>query len=193
MADLVPDPAQTTLAVCTADSRSNPMHSQELVSSYPPLDYVIPNAEDHQELMVKMRKACGWDKGLVPLWFEQQKEGSRVMALFYLPDTTTAVGMGGVEMQDFEHGDKDVADPLTKRGCVVSLFLYKKYRGKSYLGRMLEICEEIARQKELKTLTIYGLSKARGYEKFGYQTFKMEDREYSGNNIKNTRFLQKTL
>ncbi|KAF9405063.1 hypothetical protein BGZ94_003781, partial [Podila epigama] len=100
------------------------------------------------------------------------------MGIFYLPGTSTAVGMGGIELKDFAHEDKDVADIETKRGCVVSLFVYKKYRGKGYLGRILSICEQMARDKGLKVLTIYGLSKAGGYEKFGYQTFKVEKRNY---------------
>ncbi|KAF9969520.1 hypothetical protein BGZ65_011861 [Modicella reniformis] len=101
--------------------------------------------------------------------------------------------MGGIEMQDFDHDDKDVADAATKRGCVVSLFLYKKYRRKGYLGIMLETCEEIARQKGLETVTIYGLSKAGGFEKFGYKTFKIEKRNYGGNVYRETRFLEKAL
>ncbi|KAF8979010.1 hypothetical protein BGZ46_005916 [Entomortierella lignicola] len=160
---------------------------------YPPLDYVVPNAQDHQKLLVAMRKACGWDAGNVPRWFVQQDEGTRFMAIFYLPGTDTPVGMGGVELKDFDHQDKDVADIETKRGCVVSLFLYKMYRGKGYLGRMLEICEEIGRSKGLKTLTLYGMEKAGGYEKFGYKTFKIENRNYGGNNNWETRFLEKSI
>lgn len=115
------------------------------------------------------------------------------MSVFFLPGTTTPVGMGGVEYQDFEHQDKDVADPETQRGCVVSLFIYKEYRGRGYLGKILEILEEMARQKGLKTLTLYGLSKALGYEKFGYKSFKVTDRNYGGNNNWNTTFLAKAL
>ncbi|KAG0238191.1 hypothetical protein B0O80DRAFT_47331 [Mortierella sp. GBAus27b] len=178
----------TTTPTASDDSSQEPV-----TSSYPPLDYVIPNAQDHQALVVAMRKACGWDKGMVPTWFKEQDKGIRVMAIFYLPGTTTAVGMGGVEMHDTTGGDKSVADPLTKRGCVVSLFVYKKYRGKGYLGRILEVLEEVARQQGLKTLTVYGLSKAGGYEKFGFKTYKMEQRGYGGDVKMDTRFLEKTL
>lgn len=136
---------------------------------------------------------CSNNSPQVPTWFKQQEEGTRIMAIFYLPGTTTAVGMGGVEMEDFDQGDKDVADQLTKRGCVVSLFVYKKYRGKGYLGRILETIEGIARQKGLTTLTLYGLSKSGGFEKFGYETFKIEKRNYGGDTFRETRFLQKTL
>ncbi|KAI7820668.1 hypothetical protein BC939DRAFT_478781 [Gamsiella multidivaricata] len=169
------------------------MNSKEPILPHPALDYVIPNAEEHQTLLKAMRKACGWDVANVPKWFVQQAEGTRVMCIFYVPGTNTAVGMGGVEMKDFDRQDKDVADLETKRGCVVSLFLYKNYRGKGYLGRMLEVLEDIARQKELETLTIYGLSKAGGYEKFGYKTFKIEPRNYGGENNWETRFLAKSL
>ncbi|KAG0313942.1 hypothetical protein BG000_005708, partial [Podila horticola] len=129
---------------------------------HPALDYVIPNEEEHKPLLLAMRKACGWDSWSVPTWFVQQAEGTRVMAIFYLPGTKTPVGMGGVELEDFSNHDKDVADPETKRGCVVSLFVYKQYRGKGYLGRILHICEEIARNKGLAVLTIYGLEKGGG-------------------------------
>ena len=81
------------------------------------------------------------------------------MAVFYLPGTNTPVGMGGIELEDFAHHDKDVADLETKRGCVVSLFVYKQYRGQGYLGQILHICEEIARNKGLAVLTIYGLDR----------------------------------
>ncbi|KAF9194993.1 hypothetical protein BGZ51_005957 [Haplosporangium sp. Z 767] len=101
--------------------------------------------------------------------------------------------MGGIEFQDFEHNDKDVADMESKRGCVVSLFLYKQYRGQGYLGTILKCCEEMGRSKDLKVMTIYGLQKAGGYEKFGYRTFKMEERGYGGDNRWMTRFLEKSL
>ncbi|KAI8602182.1 hypothetical protein EDD21DRAFT_372591 [Dissophora ornata] len=165
----------------------------EPVSPHPPLDYVIPNAEEHGALLKAMRKACGWDTAKVPTWFIQQEEGTRIMAIFYLPGTNTAVGMGGVEFLDFDHGDKDVADKETKRGCVVSLFLYKKFRGQGYLGRILDVCEELGRKSGLETLTLYGLSKAAGYEKFGYKTFKVEKRNYGGDQNLDTRFLQKSI
>ncbi|KAG0271933.1 hypothetical protein BGZ96_005560, partial [Linnemannia gamsii] len=142
-------------------------------TSLPDLEYVVPNAEEHQKLLVAMRKACGWDAGMVPTWFKQQAEGTRFMSIFYLPNTTTPIGMGGVELQDFDQNDKDVADMDSKRGCVVSLFLYKQYRGKGYLGKILAICEEIAKERGVEVLTLYGLEKAGGYEKFGYKTFKM--------------------
>ncbi|KAG0207560.1 hypothetical protein BGX28_001223 [Mortierella sp. GBA30] len=129
----------------------------------------------------------------VPTWFKQQEEGTRTMVVFYLPGTKTAVGMGGIEFVDFEHQDKDVADVESKRGCVVSLFLYKQYRGQGYLGKILECCEEIARDKGLEVMTIYGLEKAGGYEKFGYKTFKMEERVYSNIHHWMTRFLEKSL
>lgn len=29
--------------------------------TYPALDYVIPNEEEHKTLLLAMRKACGWD------------------------------------------------------------------------------------------------------------------------------------
>ncbi|KAG0351107.1 hypothetical protein BG005_009405 [Podila minutissima] len=161
--------------------------------TYPALDYVIPNEEEHKTLLLAMRKACGWDSWSVPTWFVQQAEGTRVMAIFYLPGTKTPVGMGGIELEDFAHHDKDVADLDTKRGCVVSLFVYKQYRGKGYLGQILHICEEIARNKGLAVLTIYGLAKAGGYEKFGYRTFKVEKRNYGGENNWETRFLLKDL
>ncbi|KAG0267093.1 hypothetical protein BG011_009165 [Mortierella polycephala] len=167
--------------------------SQTPASSHPALDYVISNAEEHQKLVVHMRKACGWDKGMVPTWFIQQDEGTRIMAVFYLPGTKTAVGMGGIEFQDFEHSDKDVADIESKRGCVVSLFLYKQYRGQGYLGTVLKCCEEMGRSKGLEVMTIYGLEKAGGYERFGYRTFKMEERSYGGDNRWMTRFLEKPL
>ncbi|KAG0358766.1 hypothetical protein BGX24_005915 [Mortierella sp. AD032] len=131
---------------------------------------------------------------IVPTWFKQQAEGHRFMAVFYLPNTTTPVGMGGVELQDFDRQDKDVADLETGRGCIVSLFLYKQYRGKGYLGKILSICEEIAREQgKLKVLTIYGLSKAGGYKKFGYTTFKVGIRNYGGANDWETQYLEKVL
>ncbi|KAI1319831.1 hypothetical protein EDD11_002825 [Mortierella claussenii] len=167
--------------------------SKESVSPHPALDYVIPNADEHRDLLRAMRKACGWDVANVPKWFIQQEEGTRIMAVFYLPGTKTPVGMGGVELVDFDHRDKDVADQGTKRGCIVSLFLYKQFRGKGYLRRVLEICEELGRIKGLEVLTIYGLAKAGGYEKFGYKTFKIENRNYGGDNNWETRFLQKEL
>ncbi|KAG9065943.1 hypothetical protein KI688_002240 [Linnemannia hyalina] len=167
-----------------ADSSENPL---------PDLDYVVPNPEEHLKLLVAMRKACGWEAGMVPTWFIQQADGTRVMSIFYLPGTTTPIGMGAVELQDFDQADKDVADIDSKRGCVVSLFLYKQYRGKGYLGKILSICEEIARGKGLKVLTIYGLAKAGGYEKFGYKTFKMAVRNYGGENNWETRYLEMVL
>lgn len=115
------------------------------------------------------------------------------MSIFYLPGTATPIGMGGVELKDFDRADKDVADIDSKRGCIVSLFLYKQYRGKGYLGKILSICEEIAREKGLKVLTIYGLAKAGGYEKFGYKTFKVAVRNYGGENNWETRYLEKVL
>ncbi|KAK3842173.1 MAG: hypothetical protein J3R72DRAFT_443868 [Linnemannia gamsii] len=160
----------------------------------PELDYIVPNPEEHQKLLVAMRKACGWDAGMVPTWFKQQADGHRYMAVFYLPNTTTPIGMGGVELQDFDRQDKDVADLETGRGCIVSLFLYKQYRGKGYLGKILSICEEIAREQgKLKVLTIYGLSKAGGYKKFGYTTFKVGIRNYGGANDWETQYLEKVL
>ncbi|CAO3564763.1 unnamed protein product [Mortierella alpina] len=170
-----------------------PDASAEATSPHPALDYVIPNAEEHQTLLKKMRKSCGWDAGMVPTWFVQQDEGTRVMAIFYLPGTKTAVGMGGIELVDFELKDKDVADVESRRGCIVSLFLHKQYRGQGYLGTIIACCEEMARSKGLEVLTLYGLEKAQGYEKFGYKTFKMEERVYSGVNRWMTRFLEKSL
>ncbi|KAF9895709.1 hypothetical protein BX616_009002, partial [Lobosporangium transversale] len=120
-------------------------------------------------------------------------EGTRIMAIFYLPETKTPVGMGGIELKDFEFGDKDVADPENLRGCIVSLFLYKKFRRQGYLGRMIQICEELGRQRGLKALTLYGLSKAQGFEKFGYKTFKIEPRNYGGDTFRETRFLLKEI
>ncbi|KAF9283505.1 hypothetical protein BGZ68_005325 [Mortierella alpina] len=170
----------------TRSKDMTPPHARgEAASPHPPLDYVVPNAEEHQPLLKKMRKACGWDAGM--------DEGNRVMAIFYLPGTKTAIGMGGIELMDFELNDKDVADVESKRGCIVSLFLYKQYRGQGYLGTIIECCEEIARSKGLNVLTVYGLEKAQGYEKFGYKTFKMEERVYSGVNRWMTRFLEKSL
>ncbi|KAG0093873.1 hypothetical protein BGZ93_006081 [Podila epicladia] len=180
-----------------ADTETSDIQAMAPVSpsppTYPALDYVIPNEEEHKTLLLAMRKACGWDSWFVPSWFVQQAEGTRVMAIFYLPGTKTPVGMGGIELEDFTHHDKDVADLDTKRGCIVSLFVYKQYRGKGYLGQILHICEEIARNKGLAVLTIYGLAKAGGYEKFGYQTFKVENRNYGGDNDWETRFLLKKL
>ncbi|KAG0045862.1 hypothetical protein BGZ83_008926, partial [Gryganskiella cystojenkinii] len=162
---------------------------KEPVSPHPDLDYVIPNVDDHKKLLLAMRKACGWDSWSVPKWFVQQDEGKRFMTVFYLPGTTTPVGMGGIEYEDFEHQDKDVADPETKRGCVVSLFIYKQYRGQGYLGKILEILEEMSREKGLVTLTLYGLEKAPGYQKFGYKILKVADRNYGGdNNWKTTAY-----
>ncbi|GJJ76700.1 hypothetical protein EMPS_09059 [Entomortierella parvispora] len=167
---------------------------KEPVSPHPDLDYITPNVEEHKKLLVTMRKACGWDAGSVPKWFVQQDEGQRFMSIFFLPGTTTPVGMGGFECQDFDHQDKDVADPETHRGCVVSLFIYKQYRGRGYLGKILEIVEEMARQKGLKTMTLYGLDKALGYEKFGYKVFKVEDRSYGRDHgFYKTTFLEKPL
>jgi hypothetical protein len=34
-------------------------------ASLPDLDYIVPNPEEHQKLLVAMRKACGWDAGMV--------------------------------------------------------------------------------------------------------------------------------
>ncbi|KAG0316306.1 hypothetical protein BGZ99_006956 [Dissophora globulifera] len=168
--------------------------SQETVTSYPLLDYVVPNVDEHQDLLRAMRKACGWGLADVPQWFVQQSEGTRIMVVFYQHGTKTPAGMGAVELIDFDHGDKDVADLDSKRGSIVSLFLYKKFRGKGYLGRILLILEEIAREeKGLEIVTLYGLSLAGGYEKFGYKTFKMQKRNYGGNNNWDTRYLQKSL
>ncbi|KAF9126407.1 hypothetical protein BG015_004702 [Linnemannia schmuckeri] len=175
------------------DSSEKPVSVVAKTAPLPDLDYVVPNREEHQKLLVAMRKACGWDAGMVPTWFIQQAEGTRFMAIFYLPGTTTPIGMGGVELQDFDQADKDVADMDSKRGCIVSLFLYKQYRGKGYLGKILSICEDIAREKGLRVLTIYGLAKAGGYEKFGYRTFKMAMRNYGGENNWETRYLEKIL
>ncbi|KAF9931118.1 hypothetical protein FBU30_010738 [Linnemannia zychae] len=175
----------------TADKTVSQIAVPEM--TLPELDYLVPNPEEHQKLIVTMRKKCGWDAGKVPIWFQQQAEGIRFMSVFYLPGTTTPIGMGGVELEDFDGQDKDVADIENGRGCVVSLFLYKQYRGKGYLGRMLATCEEIARTKGLKVLTIYGLSKAGGYEKFGYRTFKIAARNYGGDNNWETRYLEKIL
>ncbi|KAF9430162.1 hypothetical protein BGZ76_000947 [Entomortierella beljakovae] len=175
------------------DSQESNIDIPSQEQTYPPLDYKVPNAQEHQALVVAMRKACGWDAGNVPMWFVQQAEGTRFMMIFYLPGTDTPVGMGGVELMDFNHHDKDVADIDSKRGCIVSLFLYKQFRKKSYLGRMLQVCEEIGRDNGLETLTLYGLSLAWKYEKFGYKTFKVEKRNYGGDQNWETRFLQKSL
>ncbi|KAF9581604.1 hypothetical protein BGW38_001326 [Lunasporangiospora selenospora] len=140
-----------------------------------------------------MRKACGWDAGMVPTWFVQQKEKTRIMAIFYLPGSTTPVGMGGIELVDFTNGDKSIADIDEKRGCVVSLFLYKKFRGRGYLPTLLSVCEELAHNMGLEELTIFGMSKAHGYEKFGFHSFKVETRNYGGSNNWETRFLKKSL
>ncbi|KAF9163318.1 hypothetical protein DFQ26_002711 [Actinomortierella ambigua] len=162
-------------------------------SSLPNLDYFVPNVDDHKALIRHMRKKCGWDATKVPLWFEQQIEGRRFMVVFCLPGSQTPIGMGGVELEDFAQQDKQVADPEEKRGCVVSLFLYRDHRGQGYLGRMLRICEEIGRAKGLKELTLYGLSKAGGYVRFGYEVFKVEDRHYGRDGVMKTTFLKKRL
>src|SRR5690242_19500030 len=115
------------------------------------------------------------------------------MSIFYLPGTATHIGMFVVELKDFAQYDKDVADIDSKLGCIVTIFHYKQYRGKGYLGKILSICEEIAREKGLKVLTIYGLAKAGGYEKFGYKTFKVAVKNYGGENNWETRYLEKVL
>ncbi|KAF9977618.1 hypothetical protein BGZ73_005472 [Actinomortierella ambigua] len=176
---------------------SSKLHSGEMSAvsgDLPPkLDYFVPNDVDHKALIRHMRKKCGWDASQVPLWFEQQAEGGRFMVVFCLPGSSTPVGMGGVELEDFAGNDKQLADPGEKRGCIVSLFLYKDYRGRGYLGPMLQICEEIGKAKGLEELTIYGLSKAGGYTRFGYEVFKVEDRDYGRSGILKTTFLKKRL
>ncbi|KAG0244431.1 hypothetical protein BGW41_007723 [Actinomortierella wolfii] len=178
----------------SGDLQKNDTEKVTLSEKSPPaLDHIVPNVDEHKALLRHMRKKCGWDASQVPLWFEQQAEGKRFMVIFYLPNTQTPVGMGGVELEDFAEHDKQVADLEEKRGCVVSLFLYKEYRGQGYLGRMLMVCEEIAKANGLKELTIYGLSKAGGYAKFGYEVFKVEDRNYGRHGFMKTTFLKKKL
>ncbi|KAJ3125870.1 hypothetical protein HK100_010553 [Physocladia obscura] len=136
------------------------------------------------DLIIQLRKECGWGLDLVPEWLDLTARGLRINFFIETSNDSAdssdkppvqAAGMISLVLEDT--ADPDMASVANKTASVASLYVRPQFEGRGLGKAAMVFVEQFARDKlEVEKLTlgvgasnekVYGM-----YYRIGYREFK---------------------
>lgn len=155
---------------------------------------VSPDSQSDAEVLIKMRRACGWQENEVPDWLEEIKNNQRLIWFicmddhmsedpdYHQIDNTNLIGMAALILEDVK--DASVASlTTTGRVGIASLFVYQEFRRQGGGLWAFKELEKVASQLGATTVTVITATKGRlvsWYESLGYRMYRIDPERFKG-------------